>query len=221
VTPERDAPRRVVVLGLLFAAAGAALLIATTIAAANVLDGRAEELLDARDEDSVWTWATSAATFAGAFAAALLALASMRLRRELLVVAAMLTLFSLDDAAVLHEHVGESLSDALGAPDYVGARAWLVVYPPLLAAAVLALWRVAREWRAGRPTLVAGLALLGAAVALEILGIGARWLDERGTSWPRSVESVLEEAVELAGWTLVASGLAATLLARLAPDRPL
>jgi hypothetical protein len=213
---SRAAPRRVVVLGSLLAAAGAALLVATTAVAANLLDGRGEQLLDARDEESVWTWATSVAAFAGAFAAALHALSFVRLRRELLFVAGTLALFSLDDAAVLHEHAGEALSDALGAPEYVGARAWLLVYPPLLAAAAYALWRVARESYVARRALVAGVALLGAAVALEVLGVGARWLDERGTTWPRSVESVLEEGVELAGWILVASGLAATLLAGLA-----
>jgi len=212
-----DAASRVLRIGHALAVTGAVVQTAATVAAIHVLDGRGQELLDARVEGSVWTWASSVATFAGGFVAALYALSRHGLRRELLVLATVLTLFSLDDATVLHEHAGEALSAALGAPEYVGARAWLGLYPPLFAAAVWALWRAVGELPAARPTLVAGVVLLGSAIALELVGIGARWLDERGTSWPRTTESVLEEGVELAGWTLVAAALAATLVARLAP----
>jgi hypothetical protein len=85
---------------------------------------------------------------------------------------------------------------------------WPGLYLPLLAALAVALVAVARELpRDARRFVVAGLALLAAAVALEVLSAGViRSGHDRG-SLLYELETVLEEGAELAGWILIAGAL--------------
>jgi hypothetical protein len=210
---ERSPSERLLLFGYTVTVAALAFQVATTLAALVALGGRADELFDATDEGGVWTWASSVATFAGGFAATVHALAVPHARRRMILLAAVLVVFSLDDSAVLHEHAGERLTEELDAPDYAGARLWVVVFPPVLAAAAWALWRTAREDLEARLPLLAGLALLVAAVVLEPIGIATNWLEEeRGISWPHTGRSLLEETLELGGWLLVATGLTVAMV---------
>jgi hypothetical protein len=97
-------------------------------------------------------------------------------------------------------HLGESLPH------------WQVLLLPPLGLALFLLWReaealdrlAARTCRTGCVLLVCAFALhvFGAAL-LRSLGIGV-------DSWPYQVKVALKEGLEIAGWLLVASGLAAT-----------
>jgi hypothetical protein len=64
--------------------------------------------------------------------------------------------------------------------------------------------------------MLAGIALLGAGILLELLGIATKRLQLDGTAWPHAVRGAFEEAAELSGWIMVASALTAVLVLELA-----
>jgi hypothetical protein len=165
---------------------------------------------------SIFSWASSVATFAGALAASLLAAAVARTRRRFAVLAVLLLFFSLDDIAQAHENVAGWAVDFLGTPSYVGRVLWELIYAPILLLAFVLLWLTAQEAPAGpRRSMRYGLALLVAAVVAE--GAMTLWFAAGGDrgSWPHVVEVTLEEAAELAGWIAVSSGLLAVAAVRL------
>jgi hypothetical protein len=204
---------RLLLIGYVLVAAAVALQVVTTLAALLALGGRADELFDSTEEGGVWTWASSVATFAGGFAAAVHAIVFRRCRGRMILLAVVLVLFSLDDSAVLHEHAGERLTEEVDAPDYVGARIWVLLFPPVLAAVAVALWRTARDLPEVRRATLGGLAMLAAAFVLEPIGIATNWLEEeRGVSAPHTARSLVEETLELAGWMLVATGLTVAMV---------
>ncbi|MEO8289796.1 MAG: hypothetical protein ABI649_02235 [Gaiellaceae bacterium] len=163
-------------------------------------------------EGNAFTWASASATFAAAFASLVHGVVLAVSRRRYLALASLLAFLSLDEVAQIHERIGWRVQRGFDLPDEIGARAFIFVYLPLLAVVALLLWRVASEAEARvRRSLWAGLALLGAAVVLEPLG--AYW---KFDSSPDRVEAAFEEALELGGWILVASGLTAVLYTALA-----
>lgn len=199
---------RVLEAGLLLAPALAAALIASQLAYHGLFD-RELGPLNADAEESIWSWASTSATFAAAFAAALLAIVEPVHARRRFLLAALLALFSLDDMVELHEKYGEELAEeALGLPEKAAHAVWPAVFLPLLALALLLLLREARlaERRMAR-LLVLGPALLGVGVLLEVT---ASVLDSE--TWLGALEIALEESAELAGWTLIATALAAASL---------
>jgi hypothetical protein len=212
---DRAAARALHVGWTLGAAAGATLLVAHLVNHI-ALDNRIGEL-QASAEHNVWSWAASMTTFSAALAALLYARWSPRPRRAL-ALGAILVYFAVDDWVEIHENFGDEVSDLLGLPGYVGPRLWVALYLPLVVAAVALLWLVAEEagGRAGR-AIVGGLALLAAGYGLEAIGIVTKRLEERGVELPHAVRAGLEEGTELAGWVVVAAGLAAAML--LAPKR--
>jgi hypothetical protein len=167
------------------------------------------EGLDADIEGNIFTWASSVTTFAVAIAVSLYAAVLPVARAAYLGLAAVTTLFSLDDVIQLHERIGLRVGeDVLGLPDYAAVRLWLLFYLPLLAVAGWLLLGAAREsWAPAGRAIRLGLVLLVGAVAVEIGGLLTRWLEERGTTKPEGVRVALEEGLELGGWALVAVGL--------------
>lgn len=196
-----------------------AVVIQTTAHLVNefLLDDRVQGL-DADVEGTSFTWASSVATFAVAWAAALHAAAFERSRREFALLSAIALWFSLDDVAIIHERLALKLGeDILGLPDYAAVRLWLVLYLPLLLLVGLVLWRLAQESPppTGRAVRL-GLGLLVASIPVEIAGLVTRRLAERGTDVPEDLRVALEEGLELGGWIVLAAALTAILCSALA-----
>jgi hypothetical protein len=221
VRPRESLAAFVVRVGFRIALAAVLFQTAAHLGNEFLLDDRVEGI-DADIEGNVFTWASSAATFAVAFCSALHAAAVERQRREFSVLAALALWFSMDDVAIIHERVALKLGeDLLGMPDYLAVRLWLVLYLPLLLVAGVVLWRIAQEAQppAHRP-LVLGLGLLVASIPVELAGAVTRKLAEDGTDVPETFRIVIEEGLELGGWILIATGLTAILCSALMRTAP-
>jgi hypothetical protein len=196
---EPDSPQaRARVIGVALTAA--AVLVQSLLHAINaVFFGADVAVLDANEEGTPATWASSVAVFAAALGAGLLALLQPTARLLLAVLAAVLAFLSLDDVAAFHERLNRF------------GEAWTVYAIPLLALTFVLLWLVAGlVSRADRRLVHAGLAFLAFAVVMETLQ--RLWLDayEEGT-WVWELDTGVEEAAELAGWGLIATGLLAAV----------
>lgn len=172
---------------------------------------RADQL-NADAEPNLWSWASATATACAAFALLLLALTRPGRRTVLVFLAAATGFFSLDDALQVHER----LRGVVGWEDPQRAL-WPAVYLPLLAAVFLLLWRVAGEAapRIGL-TIRLGLGFLVAAVACELISAVMVQVELGPGTLAYELEVIVEEGLELAGWILIASALAADLLDRVA-----
>jgi hypothetical protein len=162
---------------------------------------------------NVWAWASSVAMFA--CAAALLLLAALRpaSARLYLFLAAATAFLSADDIGQIHEEiavVARRLYPGLG--EDTSEMIWPVVYLPLLVATVVGLVRVlGRESDAARRVGFVGLPVLGVAVVVD--GVWPLFHgDDEAISTPDLLVDALEEGLELGGWILVASALAAVAL---------
>jgi hypothetical protein len=169
--------------------------------------------LDADVDGNAMTWASSLATLAAGALALMLARISPVRRRSLTALGGLLAFFAADDAFGIHEDLG-TLFTHVGLPNLAGI--WFPVYLPLLGFCAFVLWTL--DWP-GLPVvsmLRLGLLLLCAAIAGEVLTAGpVPGIDREAESWGYELEVALEEAAELAGWIVVASGLAAAdLIAR-------
>jgi hypothetical protein len=218
---RRDPLDRLLDVGLRVAVGALALELLAHVANEWLLDGRVANL-NAGAETNAPTWASSVATFAAALAVVLLLVADGRRRLDLLLLAALLAWFSLDDIIEAHERVSGKLEVLESLPEYVRTRLWLPVYLPLLGLAGLLLLRVAAEApaRAGR-FVRAGLLFLVVGIAFEVVGLSTKWLAEGDVLWPDDIRVGLEEGIELSGWIAVATGTLAAAIAawqRLAHD---
>lgn len=191
----------------IFVTAGAVALQSVLNYANIVLFDRRYPKLDADAELGVAAWQSSAAQFAAAILVLLLAARFPSRRVGLLTLAAVLAYFSADDILAVHEQIGRIGADALGVPD-VAPAVWPVLYLPLFAIVVIGVWRIGAEFGGEAERLLrAGLALLAVGMAVELITPGLRELDLlRFVS-----EVVAEEGAELAGWGLVATGLAVSV----------
>jgi hypothetical protein len=178
-----------------------------------VLDRR-HPALDSDAEGSVAAWQGSVAQFAAALLVLLLAVRFPARRTGLVILAGVLAFFSFDDIVQVHEWLGRTVVDAIGASQRYGADVWPVLYLPLLAIVALGLWRVGDELGGEvQPLLVGGLALLGAGMFVELLSPAIR-------EWASFVpEIVIEEAAELAGWGLIATALTVAVVAQFDTSR--
>jgi hypothetical protein len=210
-TPERAAAQ-LLQAGTIAAIAAVAVQTLAHLANEFVFDDRFEGL-DADFEGNAFTWASSAAVLAVAFAALLHAVVFRRRRTAFMLVVATATFFSLDDAVQIHEPVALALGeDLLGLPDYAAVRLWLVLYFPLLILMAALLWVVAREaWSAAGRMIRVGLGLLVASIPAELAGAVTRPLADDGTHAPDDIRVAIEEALELGGWIVVAAGVAAAV----------
>ena len=209
--------RRVIALCVALALGAAALQSAVALANNVALDYR-YDWLDPDGESTPMAWASGAATFGCAFAAAILACVDAGLRRAAVIGAALLAFFSLDDMLSFHERLSHRLFvERLDISPELGDRLFAVGYLPLLASALLSLVVLARRGPTlARRPIVVGLCCLAAAVGLEVLNGGLSALDVIASrSTGDAVLVILEEGLELAGWILVAGGLTASACIRL------
>lgn len=180
------------------------------------------EQLDAGGDSGAWAWASTVATFAAAFAALLLAAAGRGWEARWLVLAGILAFFSFDDLVQIHEYAGDWVEEA-GIPEEWELRRaiWPALFLPLLATGLVLMLRLARSAPPReRRFLVVGLGLLVAAVAIEATTPVFFWLDWEQETWPYELEQVVEEGLELAGWILIAAGIAAIATRALAGGEP-
>lgn len=135
---------------------------------------------------------------------------------QTLLLAAAFAGLAVDDMAAWHER-GSLKVVALLSLDADFARVlWPVLYCPLLGFVLIALWRIAgRAPKQAGFVIRAGLALLVAAVGAEALWAGWHLSGGAVGDWPDTVQVAFEEGLELGGWILIASGLAAMLVAGL------
>jgi hypothetical protein len=169
---------------------------------------------DTEGEGNVFTWASSSATFAAAVFAGLLAVSSPGRRRFFGVLAGILAFFSLDDVVMVHERVALEILAALGLDSFWVRATWPVVMLPLLAFVAVGLWRLAASASPGHGrALRAGLGLLVFAVAIEV-ALAAVPTGGRGWELIEPAEVAVEEAAELAGWIVIAAGLAGIFAGR-------
>jgi hypothetical protein len=207
---------RVLTVGLTIALAGVALQTLAHLLNAAFL-GHA--LLNANAEHNVMTWASTVATFAAAFAAALHATLLRAGRRTYIVLAGAFAFFSLDDAVLLHERLATLVLDSIGVSVSWDSVLWPALYLPLAGVAVLLLLGVARTApaRAGR-FLRVGLVLLLTAVAAEAVSAPVSTPETRA-GWAHVLEGAFEEGAELASWILIATALTVSTLSE--TGRPL
>jgi hypothetical protein len=201
-------------LGFRFAlgAVGAQALLQLTNA--WLLDERVTNF-SADADGNLLAWAGSAAIFAAACAAGVLALTRPAQRLPLALLAAALAFLSMDETAAIHERIGQAGVDVLnlGDEDY-GRMIWPVIFFPLLVAVLIGLLRLANDAPPEpRRAIFAGAGLLAAAVAAEILWSAFPLSGGDIGSWPDDLEVAFEEGLELAGWIVVASGITAIALA--------
>jgi hypothetical protein len=212
------APARLLALAVPLAATAAVALVAGHLVNEFLLDRRVVQLY-ASAEHTAWTWAASMATLAAGLACGLLGFLGGR--RMALALGGLLAFFALDDFVEVHERLGVEAADALSLPTWIGPRMWTLLYLPLLGLALVLGRRVLRDLeRPVQRTVALGAALLATGVALEVVGIATKRAHEEGLGTPHEVRAGFEEAVELAGWILVAGGLTAGALAAAASSSP-
>lgn len=212
---------RVLRAGVVLAVAGVAVQTVAHLVNLFVLDDRYSSL-DVSGEHTAFAWASSIATFGAACAALLLAARpDTHSRRLMALMGVLLAYLSLDDYVEVHERLGTWTEDALGLPEAVGPRIWLLVYLPVLAtAALLLLWSARNAPPRARRYQAAGIALLIAATLSEGVGVLTKLLEEHGFESPHRLRAALEEGLELAGWIVLAAGLAAAFYSEAVSDSP-
>jgi succinate dehydrogenase hydrophobic anchor subunit len=152
-------------------------------------------------ERSPFSWAGALATLIAAVGAASLARTANTWRRSLLAV--LLALIAVDQAAGLHERFADDLDTRRVAISWAGA-AFVVAVLVFVAAGVL----LALEARS--PTslaVVAGVTLLGTALAMRFGGGVLAVLHHLPAGETRRSGEAAAHGLALAGWVLVAAGL--------------
>lgn len=213
-TPTGESLRRIVRFTVMLA--GAAFLSLLVVHMVNQLawdDPRVP--LDADEDRSGWSWASVAAeAVAGAFLALLAT--TVVSSKGIKFAAAVMIFLSLDDFIRIHENIGSMVTLF---PHSVRLL-WPMIYFPLLAALMIVLWRIC-EGRAVEVRLLtrSGLLMLAVAVVLEVFTVVLFAADQGHRSYFYELEVGLEEGLELAGWLLIAGGMAAALVDRLGHPR--
>jgi len=203
-------------IGLLLAVVAVAVQTVAHLTNEFLLGGRVEGL-DADVEGNAFTWASSAATFGLGLVAFLYAVVMLDRRRIFGLLAGIAVFFSLDDAVQVHERLALEIGeDLLGLSDHVAVRLWIVLYLPLLLVAGALLWIVSQQvWSPAGRFVRFGLVALIASVPVEIAGVVTRPIASDGFEAPEHFRIAVEEGLELGGWVLAASGLAAALVVSL------
>jgi uncharacterized membrane protein len=168
-------------------------------------------VLDANSERTVWTWASALAT--GTIAVACLLGVCVEPTRWglFLPLSAVCAFLSLDDMIGVHERVSELIYQALEIPETWDSVIWPVLYLPLLAVAFVGLIRISSSSPPQiRASIRLGLVALVLAVIVEV--VSAPWSTDNNPV--HIVEGGIEEALELVGWTLAATGTLAAVLSQ-------
>lgn len=207
---------RVLTFALWLAVAGA--IVQTLVHFGNAWVWPHQRVLDVNLDEGPFTWASTVATFAGAFAAVLAALARPERAWRWWTLAGLLAVLSLDDAALLHERVGRLGARVLGLPIEWDSVIWPVVFAPILLGTFLLLFSIAREVDPrSRRFILVGLVFLALAVVAEL--VSAPWSGE-DDNVVHTVEGAFEEALELAAWILIAAALTVGALRLVPRPRP-
>jgi hypothetical protein len=199
---------RVITVGLALGFGAVGFQLAADVANAFVLDNRVANF-NAGGEGNLPTWLSAATLVVAASAALLHALTARRHRRVFLAAAALLAYLSLDEVAQIHENF-----DGFGRgtiPHRLAGAMDIVMILPILTATLLALLAIASAVPEVRRLLIAGCLTLIAAILVDE-GIPAVFGHFNGpvVPWSEEVRSAIEEALELGGFVLVATALAAT-----------
>jgi hypothetical protein len=170
------------------------------------------------DEDgNTFAWASSVATYTAALMAFALAFLDRRRRGRMLVLAALLAFFSLDDILRVHEWVEgqavERLETLLSFDPEYGRLIWPLLFFPMLATAFIVLWQLSRTL-AGEPAraIRIGLGLLVLGVLAEAASAAIHVEERFAGGFIDGLEVAVEEGAELAGWILIATALTATVV---------
>lgn len=197
------------------AGCAAVVLLIAHLGNAFLLGGTYAWLFDANEEGTPLTWLSVVASATTAVAALIGALTTRERRTEFVLLATTCAFLSLDDAVELHERVAGKLLKVMQLSQDWDSVLWPAVYVPLLLLTAVLIVRVARSGsRSTARIAVVGLALLGAAVLAEV--VSAPW--STGQNIVHTIEGGIEEALELAGWILIAAGVMTAVLMRLLHD---
>jgi len=208
--PPIELPGLIVRVGVWIAVVGFAAQSAADVVGFVWFD-RMVGQLNADDELTIWSWASSTATACAAFGAGLLAVADKRRRIDYVFLAATLAFFSADDMLQIHERLKVNLGGANEAARIV----WPTVYLPLFIASFLLLWwRSAVEFGQAMRSIRLGLLMLVAAVGCEVVSFGMVQIGLDAGTFAYELEVIVEEGLELAAWILIASGLMAGFVDR-------
>lgn len=173
----------------------------------------AVDAINADSDTSVFAWASSLATAA----CGLLLLALVRCERRPLPVAALaaaVVFLAIDDLAGIHERVSEHQTEIAGI-DHASRLFWPLVYMPLLAGVFIGLWVLASRMRPlSGLILKVALGCLATAIAMEMASPLLFELGFGHGSAPYELEATAEEGLELGGWLLAGTAIAATLVER-------
>lgn len=196
---------------------GAAVLF-TVLHVANSLafDGRFA-WLDLGVEGGPATWTSASITFGAAYVA-LLHGVSVRDRRLLYVLLALVLAYvSLDDAVAVHEAVSRRVGD-LGLPAYLSHRIDFVFLLPVYLTGGILLLKLSRIVSA-RPAYLLRLGLVVLVISIlidEVVEQGLEFVIGEGPSTADSIRIGFEEGIEVVGWTLVTAAMAYILIVELA-----
>jgi hypothetical protein len=200
---------RVLRRALVVAAVAAVVQTLLHLTGAWLVDGP-QPALDAGSDHGLGASAVVAAGLAAALAA-LVACARAGSRADALrlaFLACALGFLAIDRVAALHDDLAFGFADRAGLP-HASAWATLIVYAPLLFPAAWILWfRLPGE--VGVPTARAGIVALGAALAFLPAALVFHLIHGSLPPTLREAGVAGKQAFELAGWVLVAAGLAAT-----------
>lgn len=208
---DRLAP--LLTFGYVGAACAALVLLLAHFGNAFLLEGRFGWAFDANYEGTAMTWITVIACATTAVAALIGAVTTQQQQRtSFAVLAAACGFLSLDDAIQVHERLAGKLYKVMGVAQEWDSVIWPALYLPLL---LITAWLIIRIARSGsRATLrgvLVGLSLLGAAVVAEV--VSAPW--STGENIVHTIEGGIEEALELAGWIVIAAGVMTAVLTQL------
>lgn len=218
--------RRLRFLGLLLTVAAVAFQTTAYLVNEFVLDARIDQLrlgdLPDGRESGVFTWMSASAMFSAGLFALILAVALPHRRRLFGLLAAVLWYYSLDDSVELHERAGTEVDSRLTLPSvFSGAADFLILAPIALLLAAL-LWIASGVVHPDAKRLVqSGLGLLAASVLVdEGLKLATDALERRGIDLAEKLRLALEEGLELAAATVLATGLLVALITVVAPRHP-
>lgn len=168
--------------------------------------------LNADVDVGAFMWASTGVTFAAGVV--LLALGRLASSTRWLAwgAAAAILLLSLDDLLGLHERLS-GLKTTIGPLDHASRLFWPLATMPLLAAVFLGTWALANA-SSGTPRRAVRLGLLALvlAVVLEMLSPLLFLVGQDHGLLGYELEVVVEEGLELFGWSAVLSGLLGLLL---------
>jgi hypothetical protein len=175
-------------------------------------------LINVDSDTGLFAWASSVATAATAVLIGMLATHDRRRSLWVGALAAAVLFLALDDMLAIHERVSE-LKTEIGGLEHASRLFWPLVYMPLLTAVFAGLWLLSgriEPWPA--LTLRLALAALAAAIAMEMASPLLFELGFGHGSAPYELEAVAEEGLELGGWMLAGTAIAATLTETVRPE---